>query len=62
MLEGVVISSSREEDLPNPGIEPESPAFPTLAGRFFTMAPPEPTPQSRGQTVKLIQQVLLCAD
>ena len=26
------------EDLPNPGIKPESPA---LAGRFFTMEPPE---------------------
>ena len=23
-------------DLPNPGIKPMSPAFPTLAGRFFT--------------------------
>ena len=27
-------------DLPNPGIEPESPAFPALAGGFFTSAPP----------------------
>ena len=24
------------EDLPDPGIEPESLAFPALAGRFFT--------------------------
>ena len=24
-------------DLPNPGIEPTSPAFPVLAGRFFTL-------------------------
>ena len=23
-------------DLPNPGIEPKSPVFPALAGRFFT--------------------------
>ena len=27
-------------DLPNPGIEPESPASPALAGRFFTNVPP----------------------
>ena len=27
-------------DLPNPGIEPTSPASPTLAGRFFTTEPP----------------------
>ena len=27
-------------DLPNPGIEPMSPASPALAGRFFTIAPP----------------------
>ena len=27
-------------DLPNPGIEPRSPASPVLAGRFFTTAPP----------------------
>jgi len=27
-------------DLPNPGIEPESPAPLALAGRFFTTAPP----------------------
>ena len=26
------------EDLPNPGIEPASTAFPALAGRFFTTA------------------------
>ena len=24
-------------DLPNPGIEPTSPVFPVLAGRFFTL-------------------------
>ena len=28
-------------DLPNPGIEPMSPASPTLAGEFFTTEPPE---------------------
>ena len=27
-------------DLPDPGIEPTSPLFPSLAGRFFTTAPP----------------------
>ena len=26
-------------DLPDPGIEPESPAFPALAGGFFTTEP-----------------------
>ena len=26
-------------DLPDPGIEPESPEFPALAGVFFTTAP-----------------------
>ena len=27
-------------DLPNPGIEPKSPASPTLIGRFFSTVPP----------------------
>ena len=27
-------------DLPDPGIEPESPVSPALAGRFFTTEPP----------------------
>ena len=27
-------------DLPNPGIEPASPAAPALAGEFFTTVPP----------------------
>ena len=27
------------EDLPDPGIKPTSPAFPSLAGRFFATAP-----------------------
>ena len=27
-------------DLPNPGIKPESPMSPALAGRFFTTVPP----------------------
>ena len=34
ILEWVAISSSR--DLPNPGIEPESPGAPALTGGFFT--------------------------
>ena len=29
-------------DLPDPGIEPESPAFPLLAGGFFTTEPEKP--------------------
>ena len=37
ILEWVAISYSR--DLPNPGIEPASPASPALAGRFFTTVP-----------------------
>ena len=28
-------------DLPNPGIEPTTPASPALAGAFFTTEPPE---------------------
>ena len=28
------------EDLPDPGIEPTSPASPALAGGFFTAEPP----------------------
>ena len=28
-------------DLPNPGIEPASLVSPALAGRFFTMVPPD---------------------
>ena len=36
-LEWVAISSSG--DLSDPGIEPISPASPTLAGRFFTHKP-----------------------
>ena len=38
ILEWVAISSSG--DLPDPGIEPESPAAPALAGRFSTGEPP----------------------
>ena len=34
---------SPPRDLPNPGIEPESPAFPALAGRFFTTELPRET-------------------
>ena len=29
-----------QQNLPDPGIEPESPASPALAGGFFTTAPP----------------------
>ena len=32
-------SISISGNLPNPGIEPVSPAAPTLAGRFFTTEP-----------------------
>ena len=37
-------------DLPHPGIKPESPALPSLPGRFFTMShlespPPRPCPE-----------------
>ena len=39
ILDWVALSSSR--DLPNPGIKPESPVSPALAGRFFTTEPPE---------------------
>ena len=38
ILEQVAISSSG--DLPDPEIEPESPASPALAGGFFTTEPP----------------------
>ena len=38
MLEWAAIFSSR--DLPNPGIEPASPASTALVGRFFTTEPP----------------------
>ena len=37
ILEWVAISSSR--DLPNPGLEPVSLAYPVLADRFFTTQP-----------------------
>ena len=37
MLEWVAVSYSR--DLPDPGIKPEFPASPALAGRFFTTEP-----------------------
>ena len=41
ILEWAAISSSG--DLPNPGIEPESPLAPTLTGRFFTTELPGKT-------------------
>ena len=31
-------------DLPKPGIQPESPVSPALAGRFFTTEPPGKPP------------------
>ena len=39
ILEWGAISSSG--DLTHPGIKPASPAAPALAGRFFTVQPPE---------------------
>ena len=33
-------------DLPEPGIEPTSPASPALAGRFFTNEPPGKPPSN----------------
>ena len=33
------LSFPTPEDLPNPGIEPESPVAPASAGRFFTTEP-----------------------
>ena len=45
-------------DLPNPGIEPASPAFPVLAGRFFTIMPPG-NPYLFTYAVKLLV-VLIC--
>ena len=38
-------------DLPNPGIEPASPASPTLTGGFFTTAPP-------GKPYKICSQLI----
>ena len=35
------------EDVPDPGIEPMSPASPALAGGFFTMKPPRSLGLSR---------------
>ena len=37
------------EDLPNPGIEPEFLASPTLAGGFFTTSPTWEVQEPRGQ-------------
>ena len=34
------LSFPTPEDLPDPGIEPTSPVFHELAGRFFTTGPP----------------------
>ena len=36
-------------DLPDPGIEPMSPASPSLAGRFFTTEPAGKLTSSRGE-------------
>ena len=39
-------------DLPDPGIEPTSPASPALAGRFFTPEPPgKPSYSTVGKTI-----------
>ena len=50
ILEWVAISSSR--DLPNPGIEPKSPTFLALVGRFFTTEAPGNTPVKRAKGIK----------
>ena len=34
-------------DFPDPGIEPMSPTFPAMAGRFFTTKPPGKYPRGR---------------
>ena len=47
ILEWVVISFSR--DLPDPGIEPKSPA---LAGEFFTTVPPEKPAEQYGGSLE----------
>ena len=44
-------------DLPDPGIEPESPASPALAGRVFTTAPPG-KPLSRGEELSNSQEFM----
>ena len=36
------------QHLPDPGIEPDSPASPALAGGFFTAAPPGKNPFEKG--------------
>ena len=36
-------------DLPNPGIEPESPVAPALAGRFLTTKPKESGEKKKGK-------------
>ena len=41
------------EDLPNPRIEPESFASPTLADEFFTPAPPGEPQKKRRRKLKL---------
>ena len=40
-------------DLPNPGIEPASPAFPAMAGRFCTTEPPGKPTYTHPNTKKL---------
>ena len=46
ILEWVAISYSK--GLPHPGLEGESPASPSSAGRYFTTAPPGSTPGENG--------------
>ena len=49
-------------DLPNPGIEPASPASPSLSGRFFTMEPHgKPKYELKGTTLKGTVLLLLDA-
>ena len=68
-LPGVAVSYSG--DLPNPGIEPMSPASPTLAGRFFTTiinwealnAPGNNrNPESRLAVSPLVKDVRICEE
>ena len=48
------------EDLPDPGIEPTSPASPALAGGFFTTGPPgNLLPRTVHGTYEVLSQKLL---
>ena len=52
ILEWIAISCSPPGDLPDPGVEPTSPA---LTGRFFTTAPPgKPSENSSAQSSRSV--------